>query len=109
MLRSVILKEEPKKPKPPFNSKLERDCNKTLEKIENIGPGAYIDINDPHNSSLNKTLLRFSSDRQFKLAYGIDQSKPFGSTTERFIKKQDNDLWPKDPPKDFGLASTESL
>lgn len=35
------------------------------------GPGSYIDINNPHNSSVSKPLLKFSSDRSFAEAHGI--------------------------------------
>ena len=35
------------------------------------GPGSYIDINNPHHSSVTKPLLKFSSDRTFAEAHGI--------------------------------------
>lgn len=50
---------------------LERDCNKSLDKVCSLGPGAYIDINDPNNSAMNKTLLKFKTDRLLQELNGI--------------------------------------
>ena len=47
------------------------------------GPGSYIDINNPQNSSVSKPLLKFSSDRTFAEAHGIKLGA-FGSNTKRF-------------------------
>ena len=43
------------KDKPPFNSEVTRDCNKSLEKTDKLGPGAYIDINNPNFSAFRKS------------------------------------------------------
>ena len=59
------------KNKAAFNSMLERDCNKSLDKVCSLGPGAYIDINDPNNSAMNKTLLKFKTDRLLQELNGI--------------------------------------
>lgn len=69
----------------PFGSNEERGCNKKAPKINNPGPGSYIDINNPHNSSVLKPLLKFSSDRKFAEVYGI-QMGAFGSNKKRFTK-----------------------
>ncbi|CDW74304.1 UNKNOWN [Stylonychia lemnae] len=93
------------KPKPGFNSHLERDCNKNLERIDKLGPGVYIDINNPINSSLNKTLLKFQSDRNYQETYGVEK-KPFGSSTSRFhLNKKDQERQIEQDMKDFQLAS----
>jgi len=63
---------------------VERDCNrKGANKSTLPGPGAYIDINNPQNSSVTKPLLKFSSDRTFAEAHGIKLGA-FGSNTKRF-------------------------
>lgn len=49
------------------------------------GPGTYIDINNPQNSSVSKPLLKFSSDRTFAEAHGIKLGA-FGSNAKRFDK-----------------------
>lgn len=49
------------------------------------GPGAYIDINNPQNSSVTKPMLKFSSDRTFAEAHGIKLGA-FGSNAKRFEK-----------------------
>jgi hypothetical protein len=56
----------------PFGTSEARECNKGL-KVKNPvpGPGSYIDINNPQNSSVSKPLLKFSSDRTFAEAHGI--------------------------------------
>ena len=69
--------------KPPFNSNLERDCNKSINNTLTVGPGAYIDITNPVNSSFSKTLLKLKTDRVLSNAYGFE-SKPFGTSSERF-------------------------
>ena len=47
------------------------------------GPGQYIDISNPHHSSVCKSLLKFSADRGFAEAHGV-KIGPFGSNTQRF-------------------------
>lgn len=67
-MRSKILMEEAVHI--PFNSSNERECNK---KIKNIipGPGSYIDINNPQNSAIGKSLLKFREDRSFAESQGV--------------------------------------
>ena len=63
-IKTKILNEETAKV--PFNISDERDCNKVNVKQAMLpGPGAYIDINNPHHSSIAKPLLKFQSDRNF--------------------------------------------
>lgn len=66
----------------PFNSSNERECNK---KIKNIvpGPGSYIDINNPQNSAIGKSLLKFREDRSFAESQGVKLGA-FGSNQPRF-------------------------
>eukprot|EP00347_Sterkiella_histriomuscorum_P023797 403333354 len=94
------------KPKPAFNTQTLRDCNKIPEKIDPMGPGAYININNPANSSFNKTLLKLQTDRLLKHAFGVE-NKPFGSSTQRFQTSQK--LQQIDESKNFGLASSNTL
>ena len=49
-MKTKILMEETVKV--PFNSSDERDCNKSAIASAAPGPGAYIDINNPHHSSV---------------------------------------------------------
>ena len=90
----------------PFMSGGERDCNKKANKHQNPGPGTYIDINNPHYSSVAKPLLKFSSDRTFAEAHGIKLGA-FGSNTKRFEK---NEFSGKDGPApgqyDFTIERT---
>lgn len=44
------------KDKPPFNSEVERDCNKSIDRTEPLGPGSYIDINNPTFSAFRKNV-----------------------------------------------------
>lgn len=70
----------------PFGSSEERPCmRKPVPKQPVPGPGTYIDINNPLNSSVSKPLLKFSSDRTFAEAHGIKLGA-FGSNTKRFEK-----------------------
>lgn len=45
-----------------FNQTAERECNKKV-KSANPGPGTYIDINNPNNSSICKSLNKIKEDR----------------------------------------------
>ena len=67
----------------PFNSTKERDCLRKGPKGGVPGPGQYIDISNPHHSSVCKSLLKFSADRGFAEAHGV-KIGPFGSNTQRF-------------------------
>jgi hypothetical protein len=67
----------------PFLQSGERECMKKYSKANSPGPGQYIDINNPHHSSVCRTLLKFSSDRGFAEAHGI-KIGPFGSNSKRF-------------------------
>ena len=82
-VKTKILMEETVKV--PFNSSDERNCNKPTNAAMAPGPGAYIDINNPHHSSVCKPLLKFQSDRSFAEAHGIKVGA-FGSNTKRFEK-----------------------
>ncbi len=84
-MKTKILMEETVKV--PFNSSDERDCNKSAIASAAPGPGAYIDINNPHHSSVCKPLLKFQSDRSFAEAHGI-KIGGFGSNTKRFIHQK---------------------
>jgi len=46
--------------KVPFSSGEERDWNKKKQKQVAPGPGSYIDINNPNNSSVGRQLLKYS-------------------------------------------------
>lgn len=67
----------------PFGTSEERACNKPHPKTLVPGPGTYIDPLNPHNSSVAKPLLKFSSDRTFAEAHGIKLGA-FGSNAKRF-------------------------
>eukprot|EP00826_Nyctotherus_ovalis_P005367 TRINITY_DN1120_c0_g3_i2.p1 TRINITY_DN1120_c0_g3~~TRINITY_DN1120_c0_g3_i2.p1 ORF type:complete len:306 (-),score=50.64 TRINITY_DN1120_c0_g3_i2:112-1029(-) len=67
--------------KVPFNTSAKRE--KTEKRSEQPGPGAYIDISNPINSSVMKGILKFASDRVMMEAQGI-MFGPFGSTEKRF-------------------------
>lgn len=51
--------------RPPFNSSIERDCIKKQRKKGVVGPGSYIDINNPKNSCFANTLMKLKSDKNF--------------------------------------------
>jgi len=53
------------------------------ESSSTIGPGTYIDISNPRYSSMSKNLLKYSVDREIRMAHGAD-SLPFGSASKRF-------------------------
>jgi len=68
----------------PFGSSEERGCFKKPPTKQNLpGPGTYIDIFNPLNSSVSKPLLKFSSDRTFAEAHGIKLGA-FGTNSKRF-------------------------
>lgn len=46
----------------PFGKSDERECNKKIRNA-NPGPGTYIDINNPINSSICKSLNKIKEDR----------------------------------------------
>jgi len=60
----------------------------------NVGPGTYIDINNPINSSVTKNLLKYAVDKGIMMAHGLE-SKPFGIGERRFDK---NYFMPKEGP-----------
>ena len=65
----------------PFGKSDERDCLKAT-KAPNPGPGTYIDINNPNNSSICKSLNKIQEDRTLAESQGV-RLGAFGSTTER--------------------------
>lgn len=67
--------------KVPFNSSAKRE--EPGKRSEEPGPGAYIDISNPINSSVMKGILKFASDRIMMEAQGVVFG-PFGSTEKRF-------------------------
>lgn len=64
-----------------FNSQDVRECNKPV-KTGNPGPGAYIDINDPNNSSICKSLAKIREDRTLAESQGVKLGA-FGTNTSR--------------------------
>lgn len=64
-----------------FNQQEERDCNKAVKSL-NPGPGAYIDINDPNNSSICKSLAKIREDRTLAESQGVKLGA-FGTNTTR--------------------------
>jgi len=64
-----------------FNQQEERNCNKNM-KAPNPGPGAYIDINNPNNSSICKGLSKIREDRTLAESQGV-KIGVFGSNTAR--------------------------
>ena len=65
----------------PFGASDERGCNK-MTKVANPGPGTYIDINNPNNSSICKSLNKIQEDRTLAESQGVKLGA-FGSTTLR--------------------------
>jgi len=78
-----------------FSSTTERGLLKSSNSKKNeIGPGAYIDVNNPIHSSVCKSLLKYAVDRGIMMAHGLD-AKPFGIGGKRFEKSL---FSPKDGP-----------
>ena len=65
-----------------FNQQEERDCNKQVKGSFNPGPGAYIDISNPNNSSVCKSLAKIREDRTLAESQGVKLGV-FGSNTAR--------------------------
>ena len=63
-----------------FGQQEERDCNKTF-KAPNPGPGSYIDINNPINSAISRSMAR-GEDRSLAESQGVKLGV-FGSNTAR--------------------------
>ena len=76
-----------------FNQTEERNCNKKV-KAPNPGPGTYIDINNPNNSSICKSLNKIKEDRTLAESQGVKLGV-FGSTTAKFDKSW---MTPKEGP-----------
>merc|ERR1740139_191737 len=68
----------------PFNCSDERGCNKKT-KTAAPGPGTYIDINNPNNSSICKSLNKIKEDRSLAESQGVKLGA-FGTTCGRFEK-----------------------
>lgn len=47
----------------PFGSSNEREVNKKIKNTGGPGPGSYIDINNPNNSSICKSLNKIKEDK----------------------------------------------
>jgi hypothetical protein len=88
----------------PFGSSNEREVNKKF-KTFGPGPGTYIDINNPNNSSICKSLNKIKEDRTLAESQGI-KIGAFGSTQARFDKNAWNG--PKEGPGP-GAYDTSSL
>lgn len=67
-----------------FGQTAERDCNRKTKSL-NPGPGTYIDINNPNNSSICKSLNKIKEDRTLAESQGVKVGI-FGSTATRFNK-----------------------
>lgn len=91
-IKSRLLMEEAQRV--PFGSSDERDLNKKM-KLTGPGPGTYIDINNPNNSSICKSLNKIKEDRTLAESQGI-KIGAFGSTANRWNKSAWNN--PKDGP-----------
>ena len=77
----------------PFNCSDERGCNKKVRTVA-PGPGTYIDINNPNNSSICKSLNKIKEDRSLAESQGVKLGA-FGTTCGRFDKSW---IDPKDGP-----------
>ena len=87
----------------PFGSMDPRDCNK-LRSTKVPGPGTYIDINNPNNSSICKSLNKIKEDRTLAESQGVKLGV-FGSTTS---KTSNSWLKPKDGPDPGQYANQSS-
>ena len=85
--------------KVPFNTSSKRE-EPGKGKDKQPGPGAYIDIGNPVNSSVMKGFLKFASDRVIMEAQGII-SGPFGSTEKRFKGTYPNEKVLSPGPGDY--------
>jgi hypothetical protein len=88
----------------PFGSSDLRDFNKKFV-APGPGPGTYIDINNPNNSSICKSLNKIKEDRTLAESQGI-KIGAFGSTSGRWEKGAWN--FPKEGPGP-GQYDTASL
>ena len=68
----------------PFNCSDERGCNKKSKSVA-PGPGTYIDIMNPNNSSICKSLNKIKEDRSLAESQGVKLGA-FGTTCNRFEK-----------------------
>lgn len=83
----------------PFNCSDERSCNKKVKGIA-PGPGTYIDINNPNNSSICKSLNKIKEDRTLAESQGVKLGA-FGTTCGRFDKSWMNPKQPEAPGPGF--------
>ena len=76
----------------PFGTRDDRPCNKPVKAL-NPGPGNYIDIYNPTNSSVAGKITKFEEERTLAESQGVKMGA-FGSTTDR------ETFWcsPKDGP-----------
>jgi hypothetical protein len=89
----------------PFGKSDERDCLKAT-KAPNPGPGTYIDINNPNNSSICKSLNKIQEDRTLAESQGV-RLGAFGSTTERIDYWQEPKVGPSPGQYDDNLNLAE--
>ena len=106
MTQNIVLTKD----KPPFNSEVARDCNKSIEKSDALGPGAYIDINNPSNSAFRKNLSN-QIEMSKAAAQLFNQSKNgFGGQSERFKSLSARDMNNHGQEElNFGLASKATI
>ena len=79
----------------PFNTTEKRSFSELAEsKNPKIGPGSYIDVNNPIYSSVSKNLLKYAVDRGIMMSHGLEL-KPFGIGDKRFERSY---FLPKDGP-----------
>eukprot|EP00826_Nyctotherus_ovalis_P005620 TRINITY_DN11277_c0_g6_i1.p1 TRINITY_DN11277_c0_g6~~TRINITY_DN11277_c0_g6_i1.p1 ORF type:complete len:399 (-),score=83.75 TRINITY_DN11277_c0_g6_i1:8-1180(-) len=99
---SVGVKVGSKPQTAPFNTTEER---KVQSEVRNpsVGPGTYIDVNNPFNSSVTKNLLKYAVDKGIMMAHGLE-SKPFGVGGKRFDKGY---FTPKEGPGPADYAPAE--
>lgn len=83
-MKSRILWEHSMQMHVPFNTSDERGCNKKMKSVA-PGPGTYIDINNPNNSSICKSLNKIKEDRTLAESQGVKLGA-FGTTCGRFTK-----------------------
>lgn len=91
-VKAKILQEDAQHPG--FHSSKGRYCLRKDMKDTKPGPGQYIDISNPHHSSVCKNIINYFNDRGFAERQGVKLG-PFGSKEDRF---ENNYFKSKDGP-----------
>ncbi|TNV87525.1 hypothetical protein FGO68_gene10950 [Halteria grandinella] len=73
------------------------------------GPGSYIDISNPLNSSLSKTLVKLQQAQELSETMGTTPLVSFGSHTERFKHMKVIEDAKEFKELNFGLGSTQTI